>query len=207
MIQGLKSLIFWVAARTIYFGHSILLRYLSGFTLHSGWIQKKLPGMNLSSLPLLLLLLCSAILTGCSYLPAFPYRINIQQGNVVTEEMIVKLKMGMTRSQVRFALGSPLITDPFHHNRWDYVYRLAPSGRVSEEKRLTILFENDRLTRIDGDFPVPATFSEAEEIIPASGQPFDSIENPNRLPQGEVNDSRAVDFMKKNQDEFYRGRE
>lgn len=164
-------------------------------------------GMRLSLLSLLLLLLCSAILTGCSYLPAFPYRIDIQQGNVVTEEMIIKLKIGMTPSQVRFVLGSPLITDAFHHNRWDYIYRFAPSGRVAEEKRLTVFFENDRLVRIDGDFPVPATFAESEEIIPLSTQPFESIENRDSMLQKEKQDNQSVDFLKQNQDDFYRGRE
>jgi len=169
--------------------------------------SEKILGMRLSSLPLLLLLLCPAILTGCSYLPAFPYRIDIQQGNVVTEEMIIKLKTGMTRSQVRFVLGSPLITDAFHHNRWDYIYRFAPKGQLMEEKRLTVFFENDRLVKIDGDFPVPATFAESEEIIPASAQPFDSIENRDSLLQREKQDDRSVDFLKQNQDDFYRGRE
>ena len=160
--------------------------------------------MRLSSLRLFLLLLGSAILTGCSGLL---YRIDIQQGNVVTEEMIVKLKANMTRSQVRFVLGSPLITDAFHHNRWDYVYLFAPGGRVAEEKRLTVFFENDRLIKISGDFPVPDTFSESEEIIPASAQPFGSIENRDNLLQKEINNNREVDFLQQNQDDFYRGRQ
>lgn len=169
--------------------------------------RKKLLGMPLSSLRLLLLLLSPAILTGCSSLPDFPYRIDIQQGNVVTEEMIAKLKTGMTRSQVRFVLGSPLITDAFHHNRWDYIYYFAPSGRVAEEKKLTVFFENDRLMKISGDFPVPSTFSESDEIIPASDQPFDSIENRDNLLQKEINDNPEIDFLKQNQDDFYKGRE
>lgn len=125
----------------------------------------------------------------------------------MTEEMVNKLKAGMTRSQVRFVLGSPLITDAFHQNRWDYTYRLAPGGHVTEEKRLTVFFENDRLTRIDGDFPPPVTFSESEEIIPASTQPLDAIENRNNPLQNETNDDRTVDFLKQNQDDFYRGRQ
>jgi len=91
----------------------------------------------------------------CSYLPSLPYKIDIQQGNVVTEEMVEKLRPGMTRSQVRFVLGSPLITDVFHNNRWDYVYSMAPSGRLSEKHRLSIFFEGDLLTHIEGDFKLP----------------------------------------------------
>lgn len=91
----------------------------------------------------------------CSYLPSLPYKIDIQQGNVVTEEMVEKLRLGMTRSQVRFVLGSPLITDVFHNNRWDYVYSLAPSGRLSEKHRLSIFFDGDLLTHIEGDFKLP----------------------------------------------------
>ncbi|MDT8364661.1 MAG: outer membrane protein assembly factor BamE [Nitrosomonas sp.] len=135
------------------------------------------------------------------------YRIDIQQGNVVTEEMVNKLKSGMTRSQVRFVLGSPLITDAFHHDRWDYIYRFAPGGRIAEEKRLTVFFENDRLTGIDGDFPLPASFSESEQIIPSSSQSFDSIENRNNLLPQEADNGQTIDFLKQNQDDFYRGRE
>lgn len=168
--------------------------------------QKNLPDMRLSSLRLFILLSSPAILTGCSNFPAFPYRIDIRQGNVVTEEMLGKLKAGMTRSQVRFVLGSPLIADAFHHDRWDYVYYFAPSGRVSEAKKLTVFFKNDRLVKIDGDFPVPDTFNETEEIIPASSQPIDSIENRGNPFQSEAQDGRVIDFLKQNQDDFYRGR-
>ncbi|MDO9189168.1 MAG: outer membrane protein assembly factor BamE, partial [Sulfurimicrobium sp.] len=79
----------------------------------------------------------------------------IQQGNVVTQEMLSRLKPGMTRSQVRFALGTPLVTDVFHPNRWDYVYRLQKAGKLVEQRRVTAVFENDLLLRIEGDV-VPA---------------------------------------------------
>ncbi|HXF65751.1 MAG TPA: outer membrane protein assembly factor BamE, partial [Burkholderiales bacterium] len=60
-----------------------------------------------------------------------PYKMDIQQGNVVTQEMISKLRPGMTRSQVRFALGTPLVVDPFRTNRWDYVYLYEKAGRLA----------------------------------------------------------------------------
>lgn len=80
-----------------------------------------------------------------------PYKLDIQQGNVVTQEMLARLKPGMTPSQVRFVLGTPLLVDPFHANRWDYVYRYAKAGKLTEQRRVTIVFENDALKGIEGD--------------------------------------------------------
>lgn len=85
-----------------------------------------------------------------------PYRIEVQQGNLVTQDMLVRLKPGMTPSQVRFILGTPLIVDPFHTDRWDYVYSLQQEGRVVERRRITVLFENDRLKGVEGDVTPPA---------------------------------------------------
>ena len=98
------------------------------------------------------------IITGCSFLPSVPsvpsvlYRIDVQQGNVITQEMVDKLKPGMTRSQVRFVLGTALIDDVFHKDRWDYVYRLVQHGNLVDEYKLTVFFEDDKLVRTDGDF-------------------------------------------------------
>ena len=69
----------------------------------------------------------------------------------MTQEMVSRLKPGMTRSQVRFALGSPLITDVFHPERWDYVYLLQRPGKPAEQRRIVVLFEGDGLKRVDGD--------------------------------------------------------
>ena len=98
----------------------------------------------------------SLALAGCARLPDVPtmispYRIDIQQGNVVTQEMLAKLKPGMTRSQVRFALGSPLIVDPFRTDRWDYVYTLQKQGRPLESRRIVVIFDDDKLLRVEGD--------------------------------------------------------
>ena len=84
-----------------------------------------------------------------------PYRIDIQQGNVVTQDMVAKLKPGMSRQQVRFVLGTPPIVDPFHQDRWDYVYYLNKAGKVVEYRRLVLLFDGDTLKRVEGDV-VPA---------------------------------------------------
>ena len=80
-----------------------------------------------------------------------PYKVDIQQGNYVTQDMVDKLKPGMSKSQVRFALGTPLVTDPFHNDRWDYVYVMQKSGRVAEQRRIVVVFSEDKLLRIDGD--------------------------------------------------------
>lgn len=88
-------------------------------------------------------------LTGCSYLPPILYKIDVQQGNVITEEMLDKLKPGMTKSQVLFVLGSPLIVDTFRDNRWDYVYIFREKGNLVEQKRLTVFFENDKIVHIE----------------------------------------------------------
>lgn len=101
------------------------------------------------------LLIIILLLPGCSYVPAVPtltpYKIDIQQGNYVTQEMVAKLKPGMSRSQVRYALGTPLIADPFHADRWDYVYMLHRKGELAEQRRVTVLFKGDQLERIEGD--------------------------------------------------------
>ena len=65
-----------------------------------------------------------------------PYRIDIRQGNYITQEMVAQLKPGMTRDQVRFILGTPLVVDPFHKNRWDYVHRLERGGKLTEQRRI-----------------------------------------------------------------------
>lgn len=102
-----------------------------------------------------IILLISALLASCSSFSLAPHKIDIQQGNYVTQEMVSKLKPGMTKSQVRFILGSPLLTDAFHASRWDYVYRLEKEGKVTEERKLAVYFEDDKLKRIEGDV-VPA---------------------------------------------------
>lgn len=112
------------------------------------------------------LLLAAALLTaGCSWFQ-FPgvYRLSIDQGNIITQEMVDQLEPGMTRRQVNFVLGTPLVTDSFHPNRWDYVHRVQrPDGEV-ERKRLTVFFENDQLSHFTGDYqPSDAEASESAD--------------------------------------------
>lgn len=94
----------------------------------------------------LLLSVCFALLLGgCLSV----YKVEVQQGNVISQDMIDKLKPGMTRSQVRFVLGTPLVTDSFHPNRWDYYYYLRRSKeKTAETRRLTLIFSNDTLKSV-----------------------------------------------------------
>lgn len=88
-----------------------------------------------------------------------PYKTEIQQGNVITQEMIDKLKPGMTKSQVRFVLGTPLITDPFHPERWDYIYvHKKDVNAPAETKQFTVIFNGDTMAHVEGDMSLaPAT--------------------------------------------------
>jgi outer membrane protein assembly factor BamE len=100
-------------------------------------------------MPRALVLALALQLAGCGWLA--PYRMDIQQGNFVSQEMVSQLKRGMTRDQVRFVLGTPLVADIFHANRWDYVYYLDRPGKPRVEHRLAVHFEDDRLARLEGD--------------------------------------------------------
>jgi len=107
----------------------------------------------------LTLVLCACLLTGCFLKP---HKIDVQQGNYLDQATILKLKPGMTRSQVRFLLGTPLIADPFHPERWDYMFIDRKAGKLKEERRLTLFFDGDKLLRATSDFP-PQAASDASK--------------------------------------------
>ena len=97
-----------------------------------------------------LLFLLSVLLLSFSGCTSFlPYKMEIRQGNYVSPEMRKKIKVGMSRSQIMSALGSPLVSDVFHANRWDYIYSYAEKGKLVDQSRLTIYFEGDFVKRID----------------------------------------------------------
>lgn len=100
-----------------------------------------------------LLFVSSAFLTGCgAKVPVIkPFKMDIQQGNVVTSKMLLQLKPGMTKSQVKFIMGTPLIVDSFHTNRWDYFYQMRQAGKIKEQRRVILEFDKDLLTRVRGD--------------------------------------------------------
>jgi len=98
-----------------------------------------------------------------------PYRMEIQQGNFVSQEMVSQLKPGMSKDQVRFVLGTPLITDSFHADRWDYVFRRQrANSRELEHRKITVLFEDGKLKRVDGDV-MPAANANAAAAQPVAG--------------------------------------
>lgn len=80
-----------------------------------------------------------------------PYRIDVRQGNLVTQEMVSQLKPGLTKDQVRFVLGTPLLTDVFHADRWDYLYRLQAGDGQIQQRRVTVFFDEGKLARVGGD--------------------------------------------------------
>ena len=114
---------------------------------------------------------CSTTSSLTEYVPQIvtPYRIDIQQGNFVTQDMVDKLQAGQTREQVRFILGTPLLADVFHTDRWDYVFRSAKGWNDPEKRRLTVFF--DKATRLEKweaiAVPAPANLAETQAL--ASG--------------------------------------
>ena len=103
---------------------------------------------------------CSTLET---YMPAVTslgvYKIDINQGNYLSQDMVDKLKVGMTRPQVRTTLGTPLVTSAFRDDRWDYVYEYARQGKVREHRAFTVYFADDKLARWEGD-EMPASMAD-----------------------------------------------
>ena len=111
---------------------------------------------------LLLALFCAACSNYSANLPSIkPFRMDISQGNVVTPKMMMQLRPGMSKAQVKFIMGTPLIVDAFHANRWDYFYQMRKDGKIVEQRRVIMEFENEKLARIRGDV-IPAASAGGE---------------------------------------------
>ncbi|MCA1416887.1 outer membrane protein assembly factor BamE, partial [Bradyrhizobium sp. NBAIM20] len=126
--------------------------------------------------PLLASLSLLALLGGCSSLPSLdqlpsvagekvlglvtPYRLEVVQGNVLTKELVARVKPGMPKAQVRDLLGSPLLTDVFHEARWDYVFTIRRQGAAPQQRLVVALFDGDRLKSLDvpDDLPTEKEF-------------------------------------------------
>lgn len=94
-----------------------------------------------------------------------PYRLGLPQGNYITKEMVDAVKPGMTRDQVRFVLGTPLLNPMFKTDRWDYVYRYQhPSGRA-EGRRVTVMFDGERVATVNAD-PLPEREDANDPALP-----------------------------------------
>lgn len=127
---------------------------------------------SISRTALLPLTALSALLGGCSSLPSLsdltsitgekmmgivtPYRVEVVQGNVLTKELVAKVKPGMPRAQVRDLLGSPLLTDAFHEDRWDYVFTIQRQGALPQNRKVVALFDGDKLKSLEVPDDLPA---------------------------------------------------
>jgi len=114
------------------------------------------------------LVAASLVFAGCVY------KIDIQQGNYVAEDLVAKLKTGMTKPEVRQLLGTPLLIDPFHSNRWDYYFSNVKGRKAENSTRLSIFFENDKVVSFVGEgraalpLPVGSTSPGAPAPAPAA---------------------------------------
>lgn len=147
----------------------------------------------LASLPLL------ALLGGCSYLPKWdslpsvtgekvlglltPYRVEVVQGNVLTKEMVERVKPGMPKAQVRDLLGSPLLTDVFHESRWDYAFTIRRQGAEPQQRLVVAKFEGDKLVSLDApaDLPTEQEFvASVNTFRPSKSAPKLELTEPER---------------------------
>ncbi len=137
--------------------------------------RERILSMLLRALPAMAaLLLASCSSVGLPIPDLKPYRIEIQQGNFVSQEMVSQLKPGMSKDQVRFVLGTPLITDSFHADRWDYVFRRQRENSTElEHRKIAVFFEDGKLKRVDGDVKSAANTGKPAVAPPppADGKP------------------------------------
>jgi outer membrane protein assembly factor BamE len=100
----------------------------------------------------ILLSICLAVVNACVF------RIDVQQGNLLEDEDIDAVQIGMTRSQIRFVLGTPMVEDAFHHDRWDYIYFFRKGrSKVADRRWVIVYFDGDRVRDIQKDVPVNPT--------------------------------------------------
>lgn len=128
----------------------------------------KRPFMHKTFIPALLIL---SLLGGCSAprlrapsigdLP-FVHKIDVQQGNVITQDMVAQLRKGMDKKKVQFIMGTPIILDTFNNTRWDYIYTFQHRGGTVEKRRVTLVFADDKLARVEGNVAPAAGELEVE---------------------------------------------
>jgi outer membrane protein assembly factor BamE len=138
--------------------------------------------MSVKKTYIIFLSLLIVLAAGCRSVPMLPgltaHKIDIQQGNVVTKDMLEKLQPGMTRSQVRFVLGTPLLIDPFRNDRWDYVYVMNRKGERVEQRQLKVFFQDDKMLRYEGDTVTDAQVAQEQamqtQATPVPDKPADT---------------------------------
>jgi outer membrane protein assembly factor BamE len=122
-------------------------------------------------------LLAATMLAGCGSLQSSdnflgfitPYRVEVVQGNVLTKEQVALVKPGQTRAQVRDVLGSPLLTDSFHADRWDYVFTIRRQGAAPQQRQVVVLFDGDKLKSISAqDLPSERDFVASIDTVKSS---------------------------------------
>ena len=95
---------------------------------------------------------CCAALAGCG---PFVYKIDVQQGNYVTIDVVDKVKLGQTKAEVRQILGTPLLNDVFHADRWDYYFSNGRGSSATDRKRFTVVFKDEKVASFEGDAHPP----------------------------------------------------
>ena len=120
-----------------------------------------------------LLLFGVALLASCNNMGSmdFPgvYKIGIAQGNIITQEMVDQLRPGMSKRQVVFVMGTPLVRDPYHQDRWDYIYNFQPGGGVRGQERISVFFIDDELVKFSGDFAPKDSVVPIDSMVPIQG--------------------------------------
>ena len=120
--------------------------------------------------------LLTSLISACGSI-GFPgvYRIDVEQGNIVTQEMVDQLKPAMDRRQVRYILGTPLVEDSFDSSRWDYIYIVRKGRETREQKWLSVYFEGDELSRFSASTNITSGESSETNSETAPVQPKKSI--------------------------------
>jgi outer membrane protein assembly factor BamE len=106
-----------------------------------------------------------------------PYRVDIVQGNVVTQEVMAQIQPGLGRMQVREILGTPLLADPFHLDRWDYVFTIRRQGVDDQQRRVSVFFKDDVVTKFETE-PLPSErefVASIDKPLPASAKPVEDL--------------------------------
>ncbi|GAB2789780.1 outer membrane protein assembly factor BamE [Halomonas shantousis] len=127
------------------------------------------------------------LVSGCSYLGV--YKRDLPQGNLITQDMLTQLKPGMTRDQVQYVMGSPLLEAPFAPDQWDYVFLLDEAYGGTIQKRVTLTFQGERLTHIAQSGDIDADVNMMPDVGP--GPATETTGLPNLVPSGPSNAPRG----------------
>jgi outer membrane protein assembly factor BamE len=121
------------------------------------------PIANTMQFRILTILLSFIFISACS-IPKV-YKLTVQQGNIVTQDMLDELKVGMTKRQVAYVMGTPLIRSPYQQERWDYLYTLERRDKVVKDYQVTVFFQNDIYTHFEGEVPQEEKPEKQQEVL------------------------------------------